>query len=61
MDAWLSVSSANTASVATTWVNSPYTKGKSDQTATKKAAACEGRHLLLCDGKPQLKHVPAAK
>jgi len=43
MDPWVSGSSANTVSVANTWVNGP----------------CEDRLLQLCDGKPQLRHAPA--
>ena len=49
MDAWVSDPSANTASVANTWVNGPY------------MLPCEDRLLQLCDGKPQLRHAPAAK
>jgi len=49
MDAWVSDSSANTASVANTSVNGLY------------MLPCEGRLLQLCDGKPQLRHAPAAK
>jgi len=49
VDAWVSDSSANTASVANTCVNGPC------------MLPCEDRLLQLCDGKPQLKHAPAAK
>ena len=50
MDAWVSDPSANTANAANTRVNGSYTY-----------ATCEDRLLLLCNGKPQLRHATAAK
>ena len=48
MDAWVSDPSANTASVANTWVNGPY-------------MLPVDRLLLQLDGKPQLRHAPTTK